>query len=159
MLVSSARDGRLTVISYEVEYPFYDGSSYDASTTNLTYRIDTPSSPLQITVSFLSPITPTSTLRQSIPASYVTVHVQGDVNVNVYMDVNGRWLSGDAGSQIFWNYDTVNTEISKAALPRWKIQRQSELLLSEINDRGEWGTLHFTGPPVCMLGDHPRLNG
>lgn len=149
---------RLTAISYQVEYPFYVGSSYDASTTNLTYRIETtPSTPLQITVSFLSPITPTSTLRQSIPASYVTVHVQGDVGVNVYMDLNGRWLSGNAGSQISWNYDTLNTQADKAGLPRWQIQRQTELLFSEINDRGEWGTLHFIGPPVCIAEAFPGL--
>lgn len=139
----------LTTIRYQLEYPFYVGSSYDASTTNLTYHIETTSStPLQLTVSFLSPITPTSTLRQSIPASYVTVYVQGDAHVNVYMDVNGRWLSGDAGSQISWQYGTVKTKSNKATLPRWQIQRQEELLLSEINDRGEWGTLHFTGPAV-----------
>lgn len=136
---------------HQVDYPVYLGSSYDASTTNFTYQIDTPdSAPLELTVSFLSPITPTSTLRQSIPASYVTVHVRGDVPVNVYMDVNGRWVSGDAGSQIAWKHDGVDTKGGKPSLRRWQIQRQSELLLSEINDRGEWGTLHFTGPAVCV---------
>ena len=72
----------------QVQYPEYLGNNYDASTTNLTYRIDTGSSnPLHITISFLSPITPTSTLRQSIPASYVTIDVQGETDVNVYMDI------------------------------------------------------------------------
>ena len=142
---------RLTAISYQVEYPVFVGSSYDASTTNLTYRIETTSStPLEITVSFLSPITPTSTLRQSIPASYITVQAQGDVNVNIYMDVNGRWVSGNAGSQISWDYDTVKPKVNRAALSRWQIHRQTELLFSEIRDRAEWGTLHFTGPAVCI---------
>lgn len=65
------------------------------------------------------------------------------------MDVNGRWVSGDAGSQIVWDHDGVKTK-NKATLNRWRIQRQEELLLSEINDRGEWGTLHFTGPAVSI---------
>lgn len=76
------------------------------------------------------------------------MHVHGDVNVNIYMDVNGRWVSGDAGSQISWDHDGVGK--NKATLHRWRIQRQAELLLSEINDRGEWGTLHVTGPAVCI---------
>jgi len=137
----------------KVEYPTYLGAKYDASTTNFTYLLDTSTSsaaaPLEITVSFLSPITPTSTLRQSIPASYVTVYVDGDINVNVYMDLNGRWVSGDQGSPISWEHDVIDLEHSKQqALQRWQIRRQNELLLSEINDRAEWGTLHITGPAV-----------
>ncbi|KAB8257047.1 hypothetical protein BDV32DRAFT_128063 [Aspergillus pseudonomiae] len=135
--------------SPEVAFPVYLGANYDASTTNLTYRIDldtSASTPLEITISFLSPITPTSTLRQSIPASYVTIHVHGDVGVNIYMDVNGRWVSGDAGSKITWQYDGFDTKGSKPTLQRWRFKRETELLLSEIRDRAEWGTLHFTGP-------------
>ncbi|KAF4211906.1 hypothetical protein CNMCM5878_001922 [Aspergillus fumigatiaffinis] len=133
-----------------VEYPVYLGAQYDASTTNLTYRIDSAASsaagPVAITVSFLSPITPTSTLRQSIPASYITVYVHGDVPVNVYMDLNGRWVSGDAGSQIVWQHDTFGFKGKTPTLQKWQFRRQNELLLSEIRDRAEWGTLHFTGP-------------
>lgn len=146
-----------------VEYPTYLGSYYDASTTNLTYRIDLATKyPVDITVSFLSPITPTSTLRQSIPASYVTVHVHGDVDVNIYMDLDGRWVSGDLGSQIIWKFDNLNFENSKASLRRWQVQRGTELLFSEIRDRGEWGTLHFTGPAVShhlLTFVSTRING
>ncbi|EAU35062.1 conserved hypothetical protein [Aspergillus terreus NIH2624] len=136
--------------SPSVEFPSYLGAKYDASTTNLTYRIDvaaaSSAAPLEITVSFLSPITPTSTLRQSIPASYVTIYVDGDVAVDVYMDVNGRWVTGDAGSRITWEYDTLDAADKNRTLQRWKLQRESQLLLSEIRDRAEWGSLHFTGP-------------
>lgn len=142
---------------YQVQYPDYLGHNYDASTTNFTYRIDTGvAKPLDITISFLSPITPTSTLRQSIPASYVTIDVQGSVDVNVYMDIDGRWVSGDGGSQLNWQWSTLDVEDEKNAnidsqkpsLQRWQIRRDSELDLSEIRDRAEWGTLHFTGPNV-----------
>jgi hypothetical protein len=142
-----------------VQYPDYLGHNYDASTTNFTYRIDTGAAKtLDITVSFLSPITPTSTLRQSIPASYVTIDVQGNVDVNVYMDIDGRWVSGDGGSHLNWQWDTLevedetnnksNNKKQKSGLQRWQIRRDSELDLSEIRDRAEWGTLHFTGPDV-----------
>jgi hypothetical protein len=32
-------------------------------------------------------------------------------------------------------------------LKRWKIKRTEEELLTEYQDRAEWGTLHFVGPP------------
>lgn len=138
--------------SDQVQFADYLGNNYDASTTNLTYRIDTGSStPLDITVSFLSPITPTSTLRQSIPASYVTIDVHGQTDVNIYMDIDARWVSGDQGSKVNWEWDTIDVEdksSKKPALQRWQVQRERELDLSEIRDRAEWGTLHFTGPAV-----------
>ncbi|KAJ5918486.1 hypothetical protein N7466_010478 [Penicillium verhagenii] len=147
-LVGKPQDSLGKNAGYKIQYPEYLGNNYDASTTNFTYRIDTKAStPLEITVSFLSPITPTSTLRQSIPASYITIDVKGEVDVNVYMDIDGRWLSGDTGSKINWEWDTVNIENKeKPTLQQWKIRRENELLLSEIRDRAEWGTLHFTGP-------------
>ncbi|KAJ5887829.1 hypothetical protein N7495_007870 [Penicillium taxi] len=135
---------------HQVQFPEYIGTNYDASATNFTYRIPTnDSTPLDITVSFLSPITPTSTLRQSIPASYITIDVHGEVEVNVYIDVDGRWVSGNADSQIKWQRDDVDVKShnnEKSTLQRWRIQRETELLFSEIADRAEWGTLHFTGP-------------
>ncbi|KAL4885116.1 hypothetical protein BJY04DRAFT_160101 [Aspergillus karnatakaensis] len=127
----------------------YLGANYDASTTNLTYSIDSKSSSTSsnITVSFLSPITPTSTLRQSIPASYITVYVDSEVTVNVYIDINGRWVSGDPNSQISWQFDTERVSVEDSpTLQRWRLQRESQALLSEIHDRAEWGTIHFTAP-------------
>ncbi|KAL4918533.1 hypothetical protein BDW62DRAFT_181046 [Aspergillus aurantiobrunneus] len=135
--------------SAQYDFPTYLGAKYDASTTNLTYSIDpnTTAAPLNMTVSFLSPITPTSTLRQSIPASYITVYVDSEVTVNVYMDIDGRWVSGAPESQITWQFDTERTSVDASpTLQRWRVQRKTELLLSEIRDRAEWGTLHFTGP-------------
>ena len=69
------------------------------------------------------------------------------------MDIDGRWVSGDAGSRINWEWDTVNVENRndrKPSLQRWQIRRENEALLSEINDRAEWGILHFTGPAVSI---------
>jgi hypothetical protein len=103
---------------------------------------------LELVLSFLSPITPPSTLRQSIPASYVTVYVKGNVNVNVYMDMNGQWVSGDRGSGIKWEYSRLIPEEGKHGLQRWQVRRQVEQMFTEYRDRAEWGTLHFTAPLV-----------
>ncbi|KAJ5582417.1 hypothetical protein N7535_001037 [Penicillium sp. DV-2018c] len=146
-LVGKPHDSLDKNAGYKINFPDYQGLNYDASTTNLTYHIETGSAdPIDITVSFLSPITPTSTLRQSIPASYITVDVQGDVDFNIYMDVDGRWVSGDTRSKIKWKQDSLKAENDTLVLNRWQVQRETELLLTEIRDRAEWGTLHFTGP-------------
>ncbi|KAL8924818.1 MAG: hypothetical protein Q9172_002533 [Xanthocarpia lactea] len=137
---------------YNVSFPTYMGAHFDASTTNLTYMIPAPESlpkstePVEVILSFLSPITPTSTLRQSIPASYMTVHVKGSFNVNLYVDLNGQWVSGNRGSQIVWELAHQQLGKSDKGLKTWEIRRETELLLSEVRDQAEWGTLHFTGP-------------
>ncbi|KAK3176033.1 hypothetical protein OEA41_007355 [Lepraria neglecta] len=137
--------------SFNVSFCTYVGATFDASTTNLTYLIPAPvssaksSEPLEVVISFLSPITPTSTLRQSIPASYVTVHVSGGFNIDIYIDVNGQWVSGNRASDIVWEFGQQQLGGGKG-LKTWKIRRQTEQLLSEWRDQAEWGTLHFSAP-------------
>ena len=107
---------------------------------------------MELTLSFLSPITPTSTLRQSIPASYLSVHVQGDCNLDIYIDVNGQWVSGNRGNDIEWALHETggNAEDGGEAvkLKTWKVKRRTEQLFTEWGDQAEWGSLHFTAPSV-----------
>jgi hypothetical protein len=140
--------------SYNVSYPTYLGATFDASTTNLSYAIDSPSAEgdqLTLTLSFLSPITPSSTLRQSIPAAYMTVLVEGTTDIDLYIDVNGEWVSGNRANTIRW--ELTQPDRKKEAkkddvtpLKTWKVRRSNEELLTEFNDHSEWGTLHFSGP-------------
>ncbi|ERF73586.1 hypothetical protein EPUS_07520 [Endocarpon pusillum Z07020] len=134
---------------YNVSFPTYLGAKYDASTTNLSYSIPSPNSsskPAKLVLSFLSPITPSSTLRQSLPAAYITVFVEGTFNVNIYIDVNGQWVSGDRGSQIAWELSQSSFGQGKPGLKTWAFHRQTELLFTEYLDRAEWGTAHFSAP-------------
>ncbi|KAI9837441.1 MAG: hypothetical protein M1837_002963, partial [Sclerophora amabilis] len=140
---------------YNVTYPTYLGAQYDASTTNLSYTIPAPKGssahvePLEIVLSFLSPITPTSTLRQSIPGSYLDVQVKGNFDVDVYVDVNGQWVSGDRGNRIKWELARlgVNSEDEgEEVLKTWRVRRETEQLLTEFHDQSEWGTLQFSAP-------------
>jgi hypothetical protein len=137
--------------SYTVAYPTYNGATYDASTTNLTYSIRAPDAirstkDLEITLSFLSPITPTSTLRQTIPAAYLSIYVQGSFDVNIYVDVNGQWVSGKRESLIEWGLFQHVAPGLNDRLKTWQVKRQVEQLFTETNDQPEWGQLHFTGP-------------
>ncbi|KAL2142068.1 hypothetical protein VTI28DRAFT_1581 [Corynascus sepedonium] len=136
---------------YEVGYPEYLGAAFDASTTNLTYRVSgrSPGHSVRLTLSFLSPITPSSTFRQSIPAAYLTVFVEGCLDVNIYTDVNGEWVTGNRGNVVKWEYEKHNRSKSSrpdAALKVFKVSRLHQQLFTEFADRAEWGTLYFTGP-------------
>lgn len=139
-----------------MSFPTYLGAQYDASTTNLSYLIPAPAKyakstkPLELTLSFLSPITPTSTLRQAIPAAYLTLHVEGSFDIDIYIDVNGQWVSGDRGSPIVWEMCETELGESGKGLKTWKVIRETEQILTEYNDRSEWGTLHFTAPSVKL---------
>jgi hypothetical protein len=135
--------------SYTVAYPAYKGAKYDASTTNLTYVLRAPqkhtaAKDVELTLSFLSPITPTSTLRQAIPAAYLAVHVQGGLDVNIYIDVNGQWVSGKRESVIEWGL--AEQRGSSEGLKTWAVNRQVQQIFTESDDQAEWGQLHFTGP-------------
>lgn len=135
---------------YNVTFPEYLGLTFDASTTNLTYRIagNSDDESVKVTLSFLSPITPSSTLRQSIPAAYLTVNVEGCVDINVYHDLNGEWVTGNRGNVLKWElFEPSQKRGSSApAIKTWKLARKQEQLLTEFNDHAEWGTLHFTAP-------------
>ncbi|KEY65779.1 hypothetical protein S7711_11302 [Stachybotrys chartarum IBT 7711] len=136
--------------NFTVSYPIYMGASFDASTTNLTYKLESEGasdSSVTLILSFVSPITPTSTFRQSFPAAYLVVHVQGHGKVDVYVDLNGQWVSGKRDSQIVWDLvELPGRDHSKASTKTWTVLRKTEQLLTETNDRAEWGTLRFTGP-------------
>lgn len=137
---------------YKVTFPEYLGATFDASTTNLSYSIPSANTslPANLTLSFLSPITPTSTLRQSLPASYLTVHVEGNFDINVYIDLNGEWVTGDRANDIEWSLEQPEPKPKSATtatpIKSWKVQRRTQQLLSEFADRAEWGTLYFSAP-------------
>ncbi|KAI6093060.1 DUF1793-domain-containing protein [Hypoxylon rubiginosum] len=131
--------------SYNVSFPQYDGATFDASTTNLTYAIQ--GSDVKIILSFLSPITPTSTFRQSLPAGYLTCFVEGSTDVSLYIDINGEWVSGDRENKIEWGLvHPAKSESSKTPIKTWSITRRHEQLLTEFWDHAEWGTIHVSGP-------------
>ncbi|KFY17183.1 hypothetical protein V492_00832, partial [Pseudogymnoascus sp. VKM F-4246] len=136
-------------LSTQVTFPKFEGSNFDASTTNLTYSIQggVKDEKARIILSFVSPITPTSTFRQSLPAAYINIYVEGNFDLSIYIDVNGQWVSGDDGSKIQWEVSGGQTQdLGSPPLKTWKIRRSEEEELKEKNDRAEWGTLYFTGP-------------
>lgn len=148
---------------FTVAFPEYLGATFDASTTNLTYLLPGPAAAdsqkqdkLKVTLSFLSPITPTSTFRQSIPAAYLSVVVEGSFDVDIYLDLNGEWVSGNRDNRIQWGLKQPehkaksnsfgDARASSKPIKTWTVLRAEQQLFTEFADRAEWGTLHFSAP-------------
>jgi hypothetical protein len=94
---------------------------------------------VELTVSFLSPITPGDLKHQSQPLSYVSVSARAtdgkSHKVGVYFDISGEWGSGDSGKQITWDQETTSGAVS---LSYHQTQPQ---VLGENGDTAEWGTV------------------
>ncbi|KAI1785602.1 hypothetical protein LXA43DRAFT_1065747 [Ganoderma leucocontextum] len=75
--------------------------------------------PMNITVTFLSPIEPDDWVKQSIPFSYVSVEAQSlDYPVQVYSDITAEWASGDRSSLVCWS----NKNTSKSVYHKIELQ-------------------------------------
>ena len=100
----------------------------------------------------MSPIVPTSTLRQSIPAAYMAIYVEGSLDVNIYADVNGEWVSGDGNSMIGWQLHESTSKLDDRdlSIKSWSISRRTEMHFTETSDRAEWGTFQFTAPSTAQ---------
>ena len=78
------------------------------------------------------------------------MHVKGNFDVDIYIDLNGQWVSGDRGSRVVWDLHETKVANHDKGLKTWKVHREVEQILTEYQDRAEWGTLHFTAPSVSL---------
>ena len=99
---------------------------------------------VELTVTFLSPVTPGDLKRQSQPLSYISATARstdGDPHqVSVYFDISGEWASGDSGKQITWAQE------SSAGVVSLSMQQTAPHVLGEIADAAEWGTVVLSSP-------------
>jgi hypothetical protein len=94
---------------------------------------------VELTVTFLTPVTPGDLKRQSQPLSYISVSARGtdgaSHQVSVYFDISGEWASGDSGRQITWAQETTG------GVTTLSCQQTAPIVLGEIADTAEWGTV------------------
>lgn len=115
--------------------PAFLGSTFDAHSTTLNYSLGND---VRIELYFSSPITPDSIMRQSLPASYLKINVHGTEDVDIYVDINGKWVTNKRDEKIHWDHHRSDSIFS------WAFSRKSQLLFTEYSDRAEWGTMYFT---------------
>src|SRR5579875_3453293 len=108
---------------------------------------------VQITLEYLSPIEPGDLQRQSIPMAWVLVTARSidgaSHDVSLYLDVSGEWLSGDPTQQFTWA--PISVPYSGGALQAWTMQLAEQQVLTEIDNRAQWGTIILATPQVPGL--------
>ncbi|KAJ8483513.1 hypothetical protein ONZ51_g4651 [Trametes cubensis] len=71
--------------------------------------------PMNVTVTFLSPIEPSDWVLQSLPFSYVSVEASSldgqPHDVQMYSDISAEWLSGDRSSPVRWSQHSTGRSI------------------------------------------------
>ncbi|EKM54251.1 uncharacterized protein PHACADRAFT_146023 [Phanerochaete carnosa HHB-10118-sp] len=84
------------------------------------------SGPIDLNITYLSPIEPTDPVKQSFPFSYVSLTATSNDGqphaVQVYSDISGEWVSGNRGDVMQWQtvptdtilYHQVSLEIPEA---------------------------------------------
>jgi hypothetical protein len=111
------------------------------------------SSSVQITLEYLSPIEPGHLQRQSIPMAWVLVTARSidgaSHDVSLYLDVTGEWLSGDPSQPFTWA--PVSVPYRDGALQAWTMQLSQPQILTEIDDRAQWGMIILATPQIPGL--------
>ncbi|KAJ7232842.1 hypothetical protein B0H12DRAFT_1239497 [Mycena haematopus] len=97
--------------------------------------------PVDVTVTFLSPVDATDLVRQSIPFSYMHVSVASTDgathSVQVYSDISGEWTSGDDSWDVQWS--TTTTDILSH-----EISLVSPAVYEEISDHAQYGNWYYS---------------
>ncbi|KAF5369606.1 hypothetical protein D9757_010466 [Collybiopsis confluens] len=97
--------------------------------------------PVQITVTFLSPIEPTDFVKQSLPLSYLSVSAVptdgSSHSVSVYTDISGEWLTSNDTLAINWTTTTGDVLSHQSQL-------QTQTVYTESSDRILQGSVYYS---------------
>lgn len=96
----------------------------------------------QVTVAFLSPVTPRDLVRQTLPYSYMEVSVTPNDaathSVQLYTDITGEWASNDWARNITWGKTVLNS-----TLHVHQIQLLNQTLYGEVQDSTTYGSVVY----------------
>ncbi|KAH9844226.1 DUF1793-domain-containing protein [Rhodofomes roseus] len=97
--------------------------------------------PVQLTVTFLSPVEPSSLVNQSMPFSYMAVNAAPtdgkSHSVQVYSDISAEWVSGTDSQKVNWTTTTGDVIIHQAQL-------QNQTLFADSGDRIQYGAAYYS---------------
>ena len=107
-----------------------------------------------VNVTFLTPITLDDLRRQSLPVSYVSLSFwsldKKNHTVDLYSDIDGRWLSGDPNSRIRWSVGlNARKKEDEENVVSHIIEKETHGKFSEWSDKAEWGQLYWSTAMVC----------
>jgi hypothetical protein len=125
-------------------YPLASMRQLSLTTTATKSQFVLAQAGVELTVTFLSPVTPGDLKRQSPPLSYISASARStdgkQHRVSVYFDISGEWASGDSGKHITWAQESTSGVVSLS------IEQTDPHVLGEIADSAEWGTVVLSAP-------------
>ncbi|KAJ7781099.1 hypothetical protein B0H16DRAFT_1710344 [Mycena metata] len=100
--------------------------------------------PVDLTVTFLSPVEPNDLVKQSIPFAYMAVSAAatdgGSHSVLVYSDISAEWVSGDNTLTVNWTSTTTGSILTH------QVQLENPTVFGEINDHTQYGSTFYSTP-------------
>ncbi|RDB22588.1 Glutaminase A [Hypsizygus marmoreus] len=97
--------------------------------------------PVDLTVTFLSPVEATDLVKQSIPFAYLAVSaasMDGAAHsVQVYSDISAEWVSGNNALIANWSTTT-------GSILTHQVQLQTQSVFSELNDHIQHGSAFYS---------------
>ncbi|KAJ3525254.1 hypothetical protein NM688_g8429 [Phlebia brevispora] len=97
--------------------------------------------PLDLTITFLSPIEPANPVLQSLPFSYVSLEATSNDgqahSVQVYSDISGEWVSGNRTAIMNWVDQTTDTIVYHQVFP------QNPQAFTEISNQAEDASIYI----------------
>ncbi|KAL1944830.1 hypothetical protein VTO73DRAFT_2450 [Trametes versicolor] len=98
--------------------------------------------PMNVTVTFLSPIERSDLVLQSLPFSYVSIvasTLDGQAHdVQVYSDISAEWVSGNRASQVLWNQQS-----SRESMYHEIVLQFPETNVELVNQQAQDGTAYY----------------
>ena len=100
-------------------------------------RINLTAGGVQLSLLFLSPITPSDYVRQSLPYSYLDVEVHsldgGSHDVQLYSDISAEWACGDWSREVTWATSTLGDNVVH------QFELATPDVFGEVQDFALWG--------------------
>ncbi|EIW62031.1 DUF1793-domain-containing protein [Trametes versicolor FP-101664 SS1] len=97
--------------------------------------------PVDLTITFLSPVEPADFVNQSLPFSYLAVSAASndgqDHNVQIYSDISAEWISGDNSLEARWS-TTMGDVITHT------VQLDVQHAYTEVSDRIQDGSAYYS---------------
>ncbi|KZV92371.1 DUF1793-domain-containing protein [Exidia glandulosa HHB12029] len=120
---------------------FTKATQTDMEFTSSSSFFNLAAGPVDITISFLSPVLPTDLLRLSLPFAYMSISVAStDDNVHdvqVYTDISGEWAAGIATDPIKW-------ETHLGAIVTHEVQLQKQEPFEEADQQSRSGSAVYS---------------
>ncbi|KAF2190241.1 DUF1793-domain-containing protein [Zopfia rhizophila CBS 207.26] len=129
--------------------------SYDSEYTN--FSLD--AGPIRVTARFFSPVLPKDLCKTSVPLSYFEASFESmdgaPHDVQLYSDVNGRWVTNEGHKPLNWNLYRSSTPVNGAGnstdssdtVYNWLVKEQNPFPFGENNDHPQWGNLSYATSP------------